>query len=380
MESLTAQAKAEATRLGFHLVGVTTTEPPASIGIYESWLADGYHGDMAYLESERARQRRSDPRQILPECQSILVLGIHYFPQNTTPLKPGLGKIASYAWNEDYHEVLIPRLRALVAFLEAETGQPIPNRWYTDTGPILERDLAQRAGLGWIGKNSMLIHPGAGSYFLLSEILLGIPLKPDIPFTTDHCGSCTRCIDACPTACITPNRTLDARRCLSYLTIEHKGATPIPLRSHQGNWVFGCDICQQVCPWNLRFAPTEGDLAFAHQPGFIPVELSNELTLSPEEFNRKFKHSPVKRAKRRGYLRNAAVALGNAKDQKAIKALTKVLLEEAEPLVRRHAAWALGQIGGKESRSALEQALAQEKDGEVRREIEAVIGDQSISK
>lgn len=378
-ESLTTRAKTEARRLGFHLLGVTTPEPPASMGVYESWLAEGYHGDMAYLEGERARQRRVDPRQILPECQSILVLGIHYFPPNTTPLRPGLGKIAAYAWNEDYHETLKPRLDALVAFLEAETGHPIPNRWYTDTGPILERDLAQRAGLGWIGKNSMLIHPGAGSYFLLSEILLGIPLKPDVPFKADHCGSCTRCIDACPTACITPNRTLDARRCISYLTIEHRGATPIPLRAHQGNWVFGCDICQQVCPWNLRFARSEGDPEFAPRPGLIPVELSDELTLSAEKFNRKFKHSPTKRAKRRGYLRNVAVALGNAKEPKAVKVLSKVLLEEAEPLVRRHAAWALGQIGGKESRETLNQALVQEKDVEVRGEIEAVIRNRSIS-
>jgi epoxyqueuosine reductase len=371
-DSLTARLKVEAGRLGFHLVGVTTPQPPASIGAYESWLADGYHGEMAYLGTDRARQRRADPRKILPECQSILVLGIHYFPANTGTLEPGLGKIAAYAWNEDYHETLKPRLVALVAFLEREVGHKVPNRWYTDTGPILERDLAHRAGLGWIGKNSMLIHPKAGSYFLLSEILLGIPLEPDTPFTTDHCGSCTRCIDACPTACITPHRTLDARRCLSYLTIEHKGSTPVPLRSLQGNWVFGCDICQQVCPWNLRFAPSEGDPAFAPRAALLSLDLSSELSLSPEEFNRKFKHSPVKRARRRGYLRNVAVAMGNAGEQKAVEALAKALLEEAEPLVRGHAAWALGQIGGEESRAALEQGLAQEKDMEVRREIEAL--------
>jgi len=373
-ESLTARLKAEAGRLGFHLIGVTTPQPPASIGVYESWLADGYHGEMAYLETDRARQRRADPRKILPECQSILALGIHYFPANTQALEPGLGKIAAYAWNEDYHETLKPRLAALVAFSEREVGHKVPNRWYTDTGPILERDLAQRAGLGWIGKNSMLIHPKAGSYFLLSEILLGIPLEPDMPFTTDYCGSCTRCIDACPTACITHHRTLDARRCLSYLTIEHKGATPDTLRSLQGNWVFGCDICQQVCPWNLRFAPPEGDPAFAPRAALLSLDLSNELSLSPEEFNRKFKHSPVKRAKRRGYLRNVAVAMGNAGEHKAVKALAKALLEEGEPLVRGHAAWALGQIGGEESKEALNQALEVEKDSDVREETSAALG------
>jgi epoxyqueuosine reductase len=377
-ESLTARVKAEARRLGFHLVGVTTPEPPASIEVYESWLANGYHGEMTYLGSERARQHRADPRKILPKCQSILVLGIHYFPPNTALLEPGQGRIAAYAWNEDYHEALKPRLAALVAFLERELGQEVPNRWYTDTGPILERALAQRAGLGWIGKNSMLIHPKAGSYFLLSEILLGIPLELDAPFTADHCGSCTRCVDACPTACITPNRTLDARRCLSYLTIEHKGATPIPLRPYQGNWIFGCDICQQVCPWNLRFARTEGDPVFAPRTDLLSLDLTGELSLSPEEFNRKFKHSPVKRAKRRGYLRNVAVALGNAGEQKTVKALAKTLLEEAEPLVRGQAAWALGQIGGEESKAALNQALAQEKDAKVRGEIEAALRNQSI--
>jgi epoxyqueuosine reductase len=379
-ESLTARVKAEAGRLGFHLAGVTTPESPASIGVYESWLADGHHGEMAYLATERARRRRADPRKILPECRSILVLGIHYFPQTAVPLEPGQGKIAAYAWNEDYHETLKPRLAALVAFLEREVGQEVPNRWYTDTGPILERDLAQRAGLGWIGKNSMLIHPKTGSHFLLSEILLGIPLEPDAPFTTDHCGSCTRCIDACPTACITPNRTLDARRCLSYLTIEHKGATPTSLRSHQGNWVFGCDICQQVCPWNLRFAPPEGSPAFAPRPDLLSLDLTGELSLTLEEFNRKFKHSPVKRAKRRGYLRNVAVALGNAGEQNAVKALAKTLLEETEPLVRRHAAWALGQIGGEESKTALNQALEDEKEPDVREEINAALGIGNVTK
>ena len=373
-ESLTAKVKAEARRLGFHFVGVTTPEPPASIGVYESWLSDGNHGEMAYLATDRAIQRRTDPHKILPECQSILVLGAHYSPQITQPVKSGQGRIAAYAWNEDYHETLKPRLAALVNFLEEETGRSIPNRWYTDTGPVLERDLAQRAGLGWIGKNSMLIHPSAGSYFLLSEILLGIQLEPDAPFTTDHCGSCTRCIDACPTACISPNRTLDARRCISYLTIEHKGATPLPLRSSQGNWVFGCDVCQQVCPWNLRFSPLEGDPAFAPRQGFPEVDLIEELSLSSEAFNRKFKGNPVRRAKRRGYLRNVAVALGNAKGAEAITALSKASLEESEPLVRGHAAWALGQIGGDKSRAALNQALEVEKDEEVRGEIKTALG------
>ena len=366
--ALTEKLKSKAHSLGFHLVGVTTLDPPASYRVYEEWLESGHHGEMGYLETERAHQRRANPLQILPKCKSILMLGIHYPPQRRTELEKAQGRVAAYAWNEDYHDVLKPRLQALVTFLEEETGGPVPNRWYTDTGPILERDLAQRAGLGWIGKNSMLINPKAGSYFLLAEILLGIPLEPDPPHTVDHCGSCTRCIDACPTNCILPNRTLDARQCISYLTIELKGSIPVELRPQIGDWVFGCDICQQVCPWNVRFAPKEGDPAFAPRPDMPGVDLIEELSLTQEAFNNKFKGSPVKRAKRRGYLRNAAVALGNAGDPTALPALAKALLEEPEPLVRQHAAWALGQIGGKKAVEILQRANAKEND-------QGVIGD-----
>ena len=216
----------------------------------------------------------------------------------------------------------------------------MPHRWYTDSGPLLERDLAQRAGLGWIGKNTCLINPQQGSYFFLAELLLGVALQPDPPFTQDRCGACTRCIDACPTGCIRPDRTLDARRCISYLTIELKGEIPEELRPRLGNWVFGCDVCQQVCPWN-RFAPEQGDPAFAPRPGIPAPELVAELALTAEEFKRKFTGSPVLRAKRRGYLRNVAVALGNQGDPAALPALERAAAEDPEPLVREHAAWAV---------------------------------------
>src|SRR5262245_22081700 len=198
---------------------------------------------MDYLATERSRTRRADPRQILPECKSILVLATPYHP----PLARGeglgvWGRTASYARNADYHDILPVRLKELVQFIEEQVGGPVANRWYTDTGPILERDLAQRAGIGWIGKNTCLIHPKHGSYFLLSEISLNLPLEPDSPFTTDHCGCCTRCIEACPTDCILPDRTLDARHCISYLTIELKDDIPEEFREKIGDWVFGCDI------------------------------------------------------------------------------------------------------------------------------------------
>jgi epoxyqueuosine reductase len=230
-------------------------------------------------------------------------------------------------------------MKELVQFIEQQVGGPVANRWYTDTGPILERDLAQRAGIGWIGRNTCLIHPRHGSYFLLSEIFLDLPLEPDLPFTTDHCGSCRRCIEACPTDCILADRTLDARRCISYLTIELKDDIPEELRGRIGNWVFGCDVCQQVCPWN-RFAG-EGDSAFKGET--LSSALTDELSISAQEFNRRFKGRPIKRAKRRGYLRNVAVALGNTAGRHVLPVLQNSLSHE-EPMVREHAQWAIEQI------------------------------------
>jgi epoxyqueuosine reductase len=375
--SLSDSVKEKARQLGFELVGITTPDPPLNFPIYQHWLEAGRHGSMEYLAAERSRERRADPRQILPECLSIIVLGIRYWDpraENPDPAE-GLphGRVASYAWAADYHEVLPPRLQALVAFIEEQIGEPVPNRWYTDTGPILERDMAQRAGLGWIGKNTCLIHPRAGSYFLLAEILLGVELEPDLPFVTDHCGSCTRCLDACPTQCILPDRTLDAARCISYLTIELKTAIPGELRPQMENWVFGCDVCQEVCPWNVKFSKPEGDPQFAPQAGVAYPDLMAEIALSPEQFNSKFKGSPVKRTKRRGYLRNVAIALGNAGDDSAVPVLRKALFHDPEPLVRAHAAWALGQIGGERAKAALAEAEKSEADPEVLAEIRVAL-------
>lgn len=333
-EKIVAQSR----QLGFLLVGVTTPEPPAHYSTFENWLTQNRHGTMQYLATERSRARRANPREIMPECKSILVLATPYDPPKLTDRDPR-GHVASYAQGNDYHEILPARMQELVQFIEQQIGGPVRNRWYTDTGPLLERDLAQRAGIGWIGKNTCLIHPRHGSYFLLSEILLDLELEPDAPFVTDHCGTCTRCIEACPTDCILPDRTIDARRCISYLTIELKEDIPIELRDKMGNWIFGCDICQDVCPWN-RFAD-KGDSAF--QENRPAHSLTEELALAPEEFNQRFRGSPIKRAKRRGYLRNVAVALGNSGDRIALPVLQNVLNDE-EPLIREHAQWAIKKI------------------------------------
>ncbi len=339
--SLKNAIKEEARRLGFALTGITTPEPPPHWQAYEHWLSLGRNASMSYLSDPR----RADPRLVLPECRSILVLGVGYpqpgpAAQNHAP-RP-VGRIAAYAWGSDYHLVLPQRLKVLAAFIQAQVGSPVPIYWTTDTGPLLERDLAQRAGLGWIGKNTCLIHPRFGSYILLAEILLGIELEPDAPFTSDRCGRCTRCSAACPTGCILPDRTLDARRCLSYLSIENKAEIPPELRLQLGNRVFGCDACQQACPWN-RDPKLPPDPAFNARPGLPEPELALELALSPQEFKRKFKDNPVLRSKRVGYLRNVAVALGNAGDPAALPALERAL-QDPEPLIREHAVWAVEQI------------------------------------
>jgi len=293
---------------------------------------------MDYLASERSRSRRADPKIILPECKSILVLAL---PYTNTEFRTQNSEfsIAAYALGDDYHDVIPPRLQEIISFIETQIGHPIPNRYYTDTGPILERELAQRAGLGWIGKNSMLINPQAGSTFLLAEILLGIELEPDESFPTDHCGTCTRCIDACPTQCILPNRTLDANRCISFLTIENKGDIPEDLRPPMQNWIFGCDICQQVCPWN-RFSQPADPALETKIP--LPV-LTSDLLLLSSEFNQRFKKSPIARAKRRGYLRNLAVVIGNTGNADDIPILEQALQDD-EPLIRDHAKWAIKNI------------------------------------
>ncbi len=373
---LTQAIKAYALSLGFSLVGITTSDPLLHEQVFEAWLDQGRQAEMGYLATQRSRQCRAHPERLMPGCRSVLVLGVRYpAPSEATGAGDGAtprGKIASYAWGVDYHEFLPERMRSLVHFIENIVGHKVPNRFYTDTGPILERELAQRAGLGWIGKNTCLINPRQGSYFLLAEVLLGIELEPDLPLTADMCGRCTRCLQACPTGCILPDRTLDAGRCLSYLTIELKGTICADLRPLIDRWVFGCDICQQVCPWN-RFATLPADPIYAQWIASPEPDLLSELRLTSEEFNHKYRHSPLSRAKRRGYLRNIAVALGNLHQRPAIAPLARSLQSDSDPLVRSHAAWALGQLGDAIAKQSLQNARHSENNPQVLMEIEEAL-------
>jgi epoxyqueuosine reductase len=376
MINLKDEILAEANRLGFLLAGVAHPDPPESFSTFEHWLDAGRHAEMAYLATDRARLRRSDPHLILPEVKSILALGFPYnapLDDHKNPVQPLTGKIAAYAAGEDYHHTIPPLLEQIVLFARERTGQPVIWRGYTDTGPILEREYAQRAGLGWIGKNTCLISPKFGSYFLLAEILWDIPLEPDTPTSDDYCGTCTRCIDACPTKCILPDRTLDAKRCISYQTIENKEEISTDLRSLTGSWVFGCDICQQVCPWNVRFASARPETVFPGPTEGQKADLIGELSLTPQAFNVKFRGSPIMRAKRRGYLRNICTALGNQANPAANPQLRQIVLAESESLVRVQAAWALGQSGGTGAYEALIAAHQVETNPQVRLEIEKAL-------
>jgi len=366
-EPLAQWLKDEALQQGFDLAGITTPEPPPHLDRYAAWLDAGLHGEMSYMAGAHSRSGRADPRRLLPGCQSILVLAANYSPAVSSPAP---ARIAAYARGDDYHDFLTARGRAIVDHLQQRLGRPVAARVYTDTGPLLERELAQRAGLGWIGRNTCLINPQIGSMTLLLEILLDVALPPDPPFAADRCGSCHRCVDACPTGCILPDRTIDARRCISYLTIESRRAIPRHLRHAVDGWLFGCDACQLACPWNQRFASPTPDPAFASRTSLNPPDLAALLTAPAPSFLR---GSPLKRARRSGLARNAAVVAGNLHSGDQIAALGQALLTDSDPMVRGHAAWALGEHPGAEAREFLHRAFAQETDASVLEEIEAAL-------
>jgi len=343
--TLAARLKQQALALGFDLAGICRAGPSAHADFYTRWVQAGYAGEMSYL-ARRVEERR-DPRTLLPSCRTILIVGLNSFLPDEELTPPGHGFIARYARRNDYHQVMQRRLLALLEWLARETGHAPESlgRAYVDTGPLLERELAMRAGLGWIGKNCCLINPRFGSWLLLGELLLKIELPPDEPWTAARCGTCTCCLDACPTGALIEPYLLDARRCIAYLTIELKSAIPEELRPLIGQRIFGCDLCQEVCPWNQRFSRPSNDPAFRARPELVNPSLIELMALDEEGFRRRFRGTPLMRAKRKRLLRNVAVAVGNWGDPAVLPLLTKAQ-HDPEWLVREHATWAVERIGG----------------------------------
>lgn len=379
---LAARIKTEAHRLGFDIAGFTSPEKPPHFAFFQDWLSAGYHGTMAYLSDERSLEARANARFLLPECRSILVLGIRYpapSQLSPTPPVPLSGRVASYAVGEDYHLVLPERLHTLAEFIQSILQRPIRYKCVTDSAPLLERDLAQRAGLGWIGKNTCLIHPALGSFFFLAELLLDLEVPFDPPFEMDYCGTCRRCIDACPTQCILPNRTLDARRCISYLTIELKSEIPSDLQPALGEWVFGCDICQMVCPWNRKAGNATVAPAFMGEARAPWLNLAEILQQNHSSFRERYRRSALQRAKLRGLARNSAVVLGNlAKSYpqelpRVIQLFSAVLNEHPQSLVRLQVIHSLAHLDTPAARQVLLEHLDVEQDEEVLKTLHTIL-------
>ncbi len=366
--ALTDQLKAAAAELGFALAGVCPAVAPPGLPRLHDWLAAGYAGEMAYL-ANRA-EAYADPGRVLPGARSIVMLAMNYRTREPAESTEGAGRVSRYAWGTDYHDVIHDQLRRLAAqFLEWSPHSK--SRGVVDSAPLLEREFAQLAGLGWIGKNTLLLNRTQGSWFFLAALLTDAELSYDQPTTTDYCGTCTACLDACPTEAFVAPYVLDSRRCISYLTIEQRGAIPESLRGAVGDWLFGCDICQEVCPWNRR-APVVVTPEFQPRNELRPTQLHAWFHWSDEQFRHLFRDTPLWRARRRGLLRNAAIVLGNQQSTSSIEPLG-LGLNDAEPLIRGASAWALGRIGGDQAHSLLRDRLPVETDEEVRGEIQAAL-------
>ena len=364
---LTSDLKKRAQQLGFQLAGVTDAVSPLHLGEFKHWLSSGFAGEMHYLGNRS--EAYEHPANVLDGVRSILMLGMTYPGDGpATPATPGTGLVARYArGSEDYHDLIHRRLGQLrESLLELVPGALA--RGVVDTAPLLERDFAQLAGLGWIAKNTMLIHRELGSWFFLAALLTDQPLVADNPFTADHCGSCRACLDACPTDAFPQPYVLDASRCISYLTIELRSPVPRSLRSPSGDWVFGCDICQEVCPWNSPGEIPSED-AFQPQSEFTPLDLMKLFTMDDQSFRDRFRNTPIWRSRRRGMLRNAAIVLGNQRHLPATEALGHGLKDE-EPLVRGACAWALGELASPQGFLILSASLDDEQDPTVREEIQ----------
>lgn len=356
--------KEAAERLGFQLVGATPAVSPTGVHRLGEWLAAGYGGQMRWIADRQAAY--AHPRHVLEGVRSLLLLGAVYRTAEPVAAQPGEGRVSRYAWGSDYHDLLHGRLRQLVE-LHRRLRPELAVRGVVDTAPLLEREFAQLAGLGWIGKNTLLLNRQWGSWFFLSVLLSEAELEYDAPHEADHCGTCRACLDACPTGAFVAPYVLDARRCISYLTIELRDAVPHHLREGVGDWVFGCDVCQDVCPWNHR-APAVDEQALSPRALSNPLPLIQLFELDDAAFRHRFRDTPLWRAKRRGMLRSAALVLGNQQPREAIGALVRGL-NDAEPLVRGACAWALGRYAAVPCRAALLERQQIETNADVLDEI-----------
>jgi epoxyqueuosine reductase len=364
-------AKAHAYAVGFDLVGIAALGPAETSREFEAWLAEGRAGAMHYLV--RGAEKRRDTRLPLPGATHAIVVALDYGGREPS------GPVARYARGDDYHDVMDAMLRELHRRIARDAGRDVLGKPYVDTGPLLERDLARRAGLGWFGKNTNLINPDRGSFFFLGALVLDLELAADTPFEADRCGTCTRCLEACPTQAITAPRELDARRCISYLTIELRDEIPAELREGIGERIYGCDVCQDVCPWSIRFSSALPDESpFQARDALAGTDartLARELlAMTQEEFSRAFSKSPMKRAKLRGLKRNAAVVLGNLASPDDTDMLARALDDE-EPLVREHVAWALGRLGSGSAADVLRRRLMGESDASVIRALDSALAE-----
>ena len=374
-----ALLRERALELGFNLVGITAAQPSPTLNAYLRWIGSGMHGTMHWMARPDRQVRRRDLTEILPGVRTLLVVGLDYSQAHdleATLADPARGRIAAYAWGLDYHELMTSRLEKLAAWLQRESGQRNAQRVYVDTGALLERSHAQQAGLGFFGKNTMLIHPRRGSHFFLGELLTSLEFdEHDRPLEGASCGSCTRCLGACPTDAFPRPFVLDARRCISYLTIEHKGWVERELRPLTGNWIFGCDICQDVCPFQRFALPTREPALQQSDLARIAPPLTELLEMDEASFLRRWQGTGLQRTGHERLLINACLAAANGAVTAAIPALTR-LLEAASPLLRGHSAWALAQLDADAARPLLQARLNQERDDEVRRELTlALAGD-----
>jgi epoxyqueuosine reductase len=367
IQEMSGLIREQASRLGFFKAGITSVRPLPSAESFIQWLNKGFHGSMGYLQ--RQAPKRQDPGLVLAGARSMLVLAMNYHTEDGLTDEPLKGRISRYAWGDDYHKILMARLEELLRFIQKldPSAEGLP---YVDTGPVMEKVWGAQTTLGWMGKHTNLITRDHGSWFFVGVILLNIELAYDSK-EKDLCGTCSRCLCTCPTGAIVAPYILDARLCVSYLTIELRGSIPRNLRPLIGNRIYGCDDCQEVCPWN-RFAVKSNGSGFSPRPENFMPELNPLIRITPAEFKERFRNSPILRAKRDGFVRNVAVALGNSRKPEAIPVLAAAC-RDTSPLVRAHAAWALGQIGTREAFSILARGQSQESDPDVLEEIGVIL-------